>query len=82
MKEKLISSKYEGSSKSIGTESVFTKTEVKNELNVIFLKIRGELKKYRDWSCTYQDRNEESKYEVSSKSIETEAVFTKTEVKN
>ena len=56
---------------------------------LIFFKIRGVLKKYRDWSCIYQDRNEQctkrwfsSKYEVCWKSIETEAVFTTTEMNN
>ena len=44
-------------------------------------------KKYRDWSCIYQDTNEQwrkrsfsSKYELYWKSIETEAVVTKTEI--
>ena len=56
---------------------------------LIFFKIRAELKKYRDWSCIYQDRNEQRmkrwfslKFELSWKSIETEAVFTKTEMNN
>ena len=56
---------------------------------LIFFKIRAVLTKYRDWSCIYQDRNEQwmkrwfsSKYELCWKSIETEAVFTKTEMNN
>ena len=46
-------------------------------------------KKYRDWSCSCQGRDKEwmkrsfsSKNEVRSKGIETETVFTKTEMKN
>ena len=60
----------------------------KNE-TLIFFKTRDVLKKNRDWSCIYQDRNEQtmkcwfsSKYEMCSKSIKTEAVFTKTEINN
>ena len=55
----------------------------------IFFKIRTVLKKYRDWSCIYQDRNEQwrrrsfsLKYLLCRKSIETEAVFTKNEMNN
>ena len=51
--------------------------------------IRVVLKKYQDWSCIYQERNEQwmkrwfsSKYELCWKSIRTEAVFTKTEINN
>ena len=56
---------------------------------LIFFKIRAVLKKYRDWSCIYQERNEQwmkrwfsSKYELCWQSIETEAVFPKREIKN
>ena len=56
---------------------------------LIFFKIRPVMKKYRDWSCIYQDRSEQwmkrwfsSNYELCWKSIETEAVFTKTEMNN
>ena len=52
-------------------------------------KIRCVSKKYRDWSCIYYGRNEQwmkrsfsSKYDVCPKSIDTEAVFTKTEMNN
>ena len=55
----------------------------------IFFKIRRVFKKYRNWSWLYQDGNEQwrkhkfsSKYDVCSKSIETEAVFTKMEMNN
>ena len=54
----------------------------------IFLKIQGAFK-YQDWSCIYQDRNElwmkhsfSLKYMVCSKSVKTEAVFTKAEINN
>ena len=60
-----------------------------NEMLIFFFKIRAVLKKYRDWSCIYQERNEQwmkrwfsSKYELCWKSIETEAVFTKREMNN
>ena len=53
----------------------------------IFFEIRGMFKKSRDWSNIYHDGNERwrngwfsSKYVVCSKSTETEAVFTKTEM--
>ena len=56
---------------------------------LIFFKIRAVLKKYQDWSCIYQDRSEQwmkrwfsSKNDLCWKSIETEAVFTKTEMNN
>ena len=46
-------------------------------------------KKYRDWSCIYQDRNEQamkcqfsSKFESCSKYIETKAIFAKTKINN
>ena len=54
---------------------------------LIFFEIRAVLKKYRDWSCIYQERNEQWikrwfswKYELCWKSIETEAIFSKTKI--
>ena len=59
-----------------------------NETFILF-EIWGVFKKYRDWSCIYQDRNEQwikrwfsLKYEMCWKSIETEVVFTNTEMNN
>ena len=85
----LFSSKYEVCWKSIETEAVFTKTEMNNEWNVDFLQNTSCFKKYRDWSCIYQDRNEQwmkrwfsLKYELCLKSIETGAVFSKIEINN
>ena len=53
----------------------------------IFYKIQAALKIYRDWSYIYQDRNEQwmkrsfsTKYKLRWKFIETEAIFTKTEM--
>ena len=73
---------------SIETEAVFTKTEKNRERN-IHSKIKAELKKYRDWNCIYQDRNEQWMKRLFSpntccteKSIETEAVFTNIEMNN
>ena len=56
-----------------------------NKTLISFKKRDMFLKKYRDWSCIYQDRKEQymkhkfpSEHEVClKKSIETEAVFTK-----
>ena len=55
---------------------------------VIFFKIRSVFKKYRDGCCIYQDGNEKStkrsfslRYVQCLKSIEMDAVFTKTEMK-
>ena len=56
---------------------------------LIFFKIRAVLKKYWDWICIYLEGNEQwmkrwfsSKYELYWKWIDTEAVFTKTEMNN
>ena len=56
---------------------------------LIFFKIRAVLKKYRDWSCIYQDRNGQwmkrsfsLKYEQWGESIEAEAIFAKIEMDN
>ena len=56
---------------------------------LIFFKIRGIFKMYQSRSCIYRDRNEQwmkrrfsSKYEVFSKCISLEAVFTETEMNN
>ena len=63
----------------------------KSTMNETFIpfKIQGVSKYYQDWSCIYQNRNEQwmkhsflSKYKVCPNSIKTEAVSTKTEMNN
>ena len=80
-------SKYEICSKSNETEAVFTKTDMNNEWNVnfVFQNTRSVQKAMR-LKLYLWTMNETliffSKYEICSKSNETEAVFTKTEMNN
>ena len=45
--------------KGIETEAVFTQTGMNNEWNVTFLRNKRCMKKVGDWSCIYQDKNEQ-----------------------
>ena len=70
--------------------SFFSKTPINvYSQNDTLRYVLGVFKMYWGWSCIYQGRNKEwmkhwfsSKYEVCSESIETETVFTKTEINN
>ena len=72
------------------TKAVFMTIEMNNEWHLRFLQnTNSVLKKYRAWSCIYQDRNEQwmkhylfSRYETYSKNIKNEAVFTKRKINN
>ena len=55
----LFSLKYKVCWKNIKTEAAFTMIKMNNEWNVFSFKIQGVLKKYIDWSCIYQGRNEQ-----------------------